>query len=347
MKIVLLLPELEEGGVERHVVSLSAAYVARGHEVLVVSRGGTLVKALAPGVRHMALPVHAKNPLTAAWSALRLAERIRRGKWQILHAESRVPAWVAWWSSALTGMPWGVTAQSCYSCNAGLFPFRRADFVVACSEAVRRHQEACQPGLHIEVIPDGVPDPGLVWQGPPPGDPFTFLFVGRLTAVKGIDVAVDALLKLSEDLPPWRCLVLGDGPLRSELEERVQRAGREDRIHFLGFQRDVFPHMASCSCVLMPSRVEGMPLVLSDIDAIRGMVRELQDLVPGDDPEMWAKRLGDMLKKGVPLPLTPSGDFGFDAMVERYLAVYRRVWEKKPDSSGVRSRGGKGPEDAC
>ena len=359
LKIVLLLPEMEEGGVERHVVSLSAAYAARGHEVLVISRGGALVKALAPGVRHMALPVHRKNPVSAAWSALRLAERVRREGWQILHAESRVPAWVAWWTSAMTGVPWGATAQSCYSCNAGLYPFRRADFVVACSETVRHHQEACQPGLVMEVIPDGIPDPGMRWEGPPAGVPFTFLFVGRLTAVKGIDVAVEALLNVPEDRPPWRFLVLGDGPLRSELEEQVRRRGRGDRMQFLGFRNDVYPHMAACSCLLLPSRVEGLPLVLSeamtmgvpvvasDIDAIRGMVRERELLVPGNDVGAWTARLECILQKGIPSPLTPSGDFGFDTMVDRYLAVYGRVCEGISDGSGVRSRGGKGPKDTC
>ncbi len=352
LKIVLILPELEEGGVERHVVSLSAAYVARGHEVLVVSRGGTLVRALAPGVRHGTMPVHAKNPLTAAWSAIALAKEIRREKWHIIHAESRVPAWVAWWASALAGVPWGATAQSCYSCNVGLFPFRRADFVVACSEAVRRHQEACQPGLSMEVIPDGVPPPGLSWRGPSSDDPVTFLFAGRLTAVKGIDLAVDAFLELPEGLPPWRFLVAGDGPLRENLENRVRRAGMESKISFLGFQQDVFPLMARSSCLIFPSRVEGMPLVLSeamamgvpvlasDIEAVRGMVKESHALVSGEGAGLWAKKLEEIIIKGAPPPLTPSGDFGFDSMVERYLATYRRVIEEK---AGDVSLGGKAP----
>ena len=172
-------------------------------------------------------------------------------------------------------------------------------------------------------------------------------------------MAVEALLNVPEDRPPWRFLVLGDGPLRSELEEQVRRRGRGDRMQFLGFRNDVYPHMAACSCLLLPSRVEGMPLVLSeamtmgvpvvasDIDAIRGMVRERDLLVPGNDVGAWTARLECILQKGIPSPLTPSGDFGFDTMVDRYLAVYGRVCEGISDGSGVRSRGGKGPKDTC
>lgn len=210
----------------------------------------------------------------------------------------------------------------------------------------------------MEVIPDGVPDPGVQWRGPEAGAPVTFLFAGRLTAVKGIDVAVDALLSLPDGVPPWRFLVLGDGPLRGDLEERVRRRG-DDRVQFLGFREDVFDHMATASCLLFPSRVEGMPLALSealrigipvlasDIPAVRGMVREGEALIPAGDVAAWRRAVTMVLEGNAPRGLTPSVDFGFDTMVERYLALYRRVLGQEAGGPMVRDGERKGPEGAC
>ncbi|MDD5424310.1 MAG: glycosyl transferase, partial [Candidatus Omnitrophica bacterium] len=65
MKIVQILPRLETGGVETGVVDLSQRLVKLGHNAVVISNGGELVKQLdAAGIKHYELPVHSKNPLT-------------------------------------------------------------------------------------------------------------------------------------------------------------------------------------------------------------------------------------------------------------------------------------------
>ncbi len=69
MRVVQLLPELNEGGVERGVVELSRELVKRGVESVVVSAGGRLAEQIeADGGRHVAFDVASKNPLTA-WGA--------------------------------------------------------------------------------------------------------------------------------------------------------------------------------------------------------------------------------------------------------------------------------------
>ena len=95
LKILQILPELHEGGVERHVLWLSNALAARGNKVFVVSAGGKMVEELR-GVDHLRLPVHRKNPATALWAAYRIARIARTRGVRILHAHSRVPAWIAW-----------------------------------------------------------------------------------------------------------------------------------------------------------------------------------------------------------------------------------------------------------
>ena len=80
MKIIHILPELEEGGVERHVLWLTEELSSRGHEVAVMSSGGKMVSRLAPGVKHLALPVDVKNPLTAFFCARKIAYLAAREK---------------------------------------------------------------------------------------------------------------------------------------------------------------------------------------------------------------------------------------------------------------------------
>src|SRR5690606_32864632 len=101
--VVQLLPALESGGVERSTIEIADALQRAGHRAIVVSAGGRLVPALeATGARHVTLAVGAKS-LLAPWRALRLRWLLKRLDADIVHARSRLPAWLARW--ALRGRP--------------------------------------------------------------------------------------------------------------------------------------------------------------------------------------------------------------------------------------------------
>ncbi|MCW8880768.1 MAG: glycosyl transferase, partial [Sedimenticola sp.] len=58
MKIIQLLPELNEGGVERGVIELNREFVKRGHESIVISNGGKMVPLITEmGGRHITFDV--------------------------------------------------------------------------------------------------------------------------------------------------------------------------------------------------------------------------------------------------------------------------------------------------
>lgn len=95
LTVVQLLPALQSGGVERSTLEITAALVAAGHRALVVSAGGRLVPQLeAVGGEHVALDIGRKSLSTlrhiAALRALFLRENA-----DIVHARSRLPAWLA------------------------------------------------------------------------------------------------------------------------------------------------------------------------------------------------------------------------------------------------------------
>ena len=87
------------------------------------------------------------------------------------------------------------------------------------------------------------------------------LMVGRLTPVKGIPFAMEALASLAPDVP-WQLNLVGEGEERGDLEDVVGRFGLRDRVAFHGFRRDIFALMAHSDLLIMSSLHEGLPYTL-------------------------------------------------------------------------------------
>ena len=100
LRVLQLLPALDAGGVEKSTLEIAAALIAAGHEATVVSAGGRMVTGLeALGARHITLDIGRKS-----LAVLRHVRTLRQlfADYDIVHARSRIPAWLA--SLALRGM---------------------------------------------------------------------------------------------------------------------------------------------------------------------------------------------------------------------------------------------------
>ena len=96
LTVVQLLPALESGGVERSTLEISEALVAAGHRAIVVSAGGRLLPALRDtGAEHIALDIGRKSLLTLRHVPA-LRKLFAREQADIVHARSRLPAWLGW-----------------------------------------------------------------------------------------------------------------------------------------------------------------------------------------------------------------------------------------------------------
>jgi hypothetical protein len=96
LTVLQLLPALESGGVERGTLEVASALVENGHRALVMSAGGRQVPALLEsGAEHFAWPIGEKT-----FRTLLLVGKLRKflleQKVDIVHARSRVPAWIAY-----------------------------------------------------------------------------------------------------------------------------------------------------------------------------------------------------------------------------------------------------------
>ncbi|NOQ65639.1 MAG: glycosyltransferase [Desulfobacterales bacterium] len=296
MRIMHILPELEEGGVERHVLMLSGQQEEEGHKVYVVSAGGKLVSQLAKKVFHICFPVHIKNPLVAIYCAVRLALLVRKNKIDIIHAHSRVPAWIAMFTRKFTGTPYIITAHGYFSTQAKwiYIPYRKANTVICVSKAVQNGMKNCFAGNTV-VVRNGMPVVNKTWKGSG-GSRVNFLFVGRLTRLKGLQDIINVLSSIESN---WELNVIGDGPLRKELESMTESLKLKDKIIFHGFREDPDEWMERSDCLLFSSYIEGMPLTLaraiqigipviaSDIEPIREMALGKNGLVKSGDSVSW------------------------------------------------------------
>jgi glycosyltransferase involved in cell wall biosynthesis len=137
---------------------------------------------------------------------------------------------------------------------------RFADGIELGAEVTRISGRACDFLPTTRRLPAPAPLPRPVGAGT------KFLFVGRLEAVKGADVMVDAMLKVLESGAGASLVICGTGSMEGALESRVEAAGASDRIAFLSSQpaEIVAGYMAACDCLIVPSRNESIPVVFSE-----------------------------------------------------------------------------------
>ena len=330
MRILHIVPEFDEGGVERYVLQLTAEQIAQGHRVFLATAGGKLEPQLPPEVEVLHLPVQRKNLFTGLYCVYCLAQKC--GQWDILHAHSRVPAWIAWWTSALTKLPWIMTAHAIYSLNAGITPFKHANGVICISEPVKQHLANYLPARTI-IVPNGVRKPSRRWENINNSSQPRFLFVGRLTRLKGLDVVLRALGKLKDRT--WTLDVIGDGSQRNELETLTTELGLQECVTFHGFRDDVEEWMIRSGCLLFPSHQEGiglvvlealnvgLPVLASDLEPLRPL--SSGPLIPPGDVEAWRQAIEKVLNGGAASPLTAEGLTTFEETARRTEEFYREI----------------------
>lgn len=265
MKVVQVLPSLRGGGVEKGTLEVAKYLVDNGHESLVVSAGGPMVRLLeSEGSRHIEWDLGKKSPLTLRhiWSFRRFLEK---EKPDILHLRSRMPAWVCW--LAWRGMPKQrrpklvTTVHGLYSVSKYSEIMCRGEAVIAVSETVRTYILSNYPNTsedRICRIYRGV-DPSEFPYGYMPADEWTEQFYsefpqargkkilclpGRLTRLKGQHDFIDLVSKLCTDRDDIHGLIVGgEDPKRQEyaqeLYSRARDMGLGDNISFTGARADI------------------------------------------------------------------------------------------------------------
>ena len=274
MRIVQLLPELNEGGVERGTVELSRELVKLGHESIVISAGGKLSKQIEQeGAKHIVFDVCSKNPLTIFSRMRKLSKLFKELKPDILHARSRVPAWLTYLANKKLRFPFVTTVHGFNSVNFYSAVMVKGERVICVSGAIKSH---IQKHYHIDekkitVIPRGI---DLEKFNPKHTDSvFTDIFktkhrlrekmivstVGRITQLKDLETFIRALAVLKNTTPNIVGLIVGG--VREDkqnyfesLQALIKELGLEEHIIFTGSQSHVAEIYALSDVVVSSSK---------------------------------------------------------------------------------------------
>ena len=96
------------------------------------------------------------------------------------------------------------------------------------------------------------------------------IFAGRLLSHKNVDVLIKSIQLIKGKIPKIKCLIIGDGPEKNDLEALVQKFNLEKNINFLGFLEnhdDVYAIMKSSKVFVLPSTREGFGIVAIEANA--------------------------------------------------------------------------------
>lgn len=263
--ILQLIPDLDSGGVERGTLEIARELVKREHRSLVISNGGRLVEQLErEGSTHIRWPIGKKSPLTV-WQVARLRALFRDEQIDLVHARSRVPAWVAWlaWKSLPehSRPRFITTVHGLYSPNAYSKIMTRGEVVIAVSrtiEAYLRNHYPDVPMSKVHRIVRGV-DPAEFPRGYQPStawrDEFQRQFPqtvgralltlpGRITRLKGHVDFIELIRRVRAEHPLVHGLIVGGEDVRKaaygqELRDLVAQRGLAEHITFTGHRSDI------------------------------------------------------------------------------------------------------------
>jgi len=359
LTVVQLIPALQSGGAERSALEIARALVAAGHQSVVISAGGRLVSQLeAEGSRHITLDIGRKS-LGTFMKVGALRRVLRELKPDIVHARSRLPAWVGWWAiKGLKPSPHFVTTVHGLN-TPGRYSsiLLRGERVIAVSQTLRdymlSHYAWLEPS-RVRVIPRGI-DPDAFPYGHRPDDTWHKAFFAefpnlagaplltlpaRGTRLKGHHDAIELVAELKRRGIDVRLLLLGViEPGReayvAELRTLIHTRGLDSQVALTPPRADVRDIYAISSLVLQLSNkpesfgrtvIEALSLCRPVLGYAHGGVGELlaelypAGRVPPSDQERLVERAAELLRVAPPIPMLQS--YRLSDMQHATLALY-------------------------
>jgi glycosyltransferase involved in cell wall biosynthesis len=363
MKIAFLLTRADPvGGAQIHVRDLALAVRSKGHLATVITSGsGPFIDDLrahqAPVIvlKHLSAPISAVQDIRAFREVQATLRNLRP---DLITTHSSKAGILGRLAGRTLNIPAIYTAHG-WSFTPGIAPvwagiYRRIERVAAAlsskiitvSEFDR--QLALQARLTSEdrlvTVYNGIPDVTPERRADPARNPVRLVMVARFEPQKDHPTLLHALAGLKDQA--WELDLIGDGPLRRDMELLAQNLQLGTRVRFLGHRRDVDQCLAESQISLLVSNWEGFPLTILEAmraglpvvaSSVAGIGEAVQDertgyLVPRGDVMLLRDRIGRLLRS--PTLRTEMGAMGrnrwekhftLDQMVNRTLDVYRQV----------------------
>ena len=253
--IVQLVPNLNEGGVERGVVELNAHLIKHGFKSSVITASGKLIKQIVHdgGTVHR-INIASKNPFIFIYGLFRLKKCFKQIKPDIIHARSRIPAWQAYMVNKSLKIPFVTTVHGFNHISKYSEIMTKGDIVIAVSNPIRDYIQTHYnvPSGRIRIIHRGI-DPDLFNPGKLDhqwiesfknqfglNDTLIVSIVGRITELKDHPTFVRALQQLKNQRSVKGLIVggipTGNNVYYNELKALVAALDLEEDIIFTDSQ---------------------------------------------------------------------------------------------------------------
>ncbi len=218
---------------------------------------------------------------------------------------------------------------------------------------VRREGTSIATGKtpRIVSISNGVPVPELPWRlrsewsrAP------RAVFVGRLAPEKGLDILIEAWLKVRARFPTAQLILVGEGPERAAIENQTRAIGltigHGQAVSIPGSVIDSTDTLRQADLFILPSREEGMsialleamalglPVVASSIPGNRRLIDDLEQgrLIPNGDPTALARAIIEQWENpdratqmGLAARQRVEREFSIEAVAKAHLALFREL----------------------
>jgi len=363
MKIAFMVTRAEPvGGAQIHVRDLATAVKEQGHSPAVITSGsGPFIDDLrARGIpvtqlRHLVGPIRPFRDVRAFRELLAVLKELRP---DLLTAHGAKVGMMGRVASRALRVPLIVTVHG-WACAPGTPAVQAAvsrrlerligplaSKVITVSEFDRRFGlEARLVAEHrVVTVHNGMPDVAPDLRADPSRSPPRMVMVARFEPQKDHVTLIRALAGLQT--PPWTMDLIGDGPLRHQMESLARELGLSDRIRFLGQRKDVAQLLAQAQVSLLVSNWEGLPLSILEsmraglpvvASSVGGVGESIRDqatgyLVPRGDVGLLRERVERLVTNPELRARMGAGGrcyyeqhFTLDQMVKNTLAVYQEV----------------------
>ena len=367
--VLHILPNFGFGGAERMAMHLMLNLNKSLYEVASVSlydRQGTDIEAALDqaGIRVWYLGKHLGFDHRMFW---RLGKVLREFRPDVVHTHRYVLRYLLPWIAVRLGRIWVHTVHNVAEKEVDLIgrwihsiAFRLGVVPVAIAEEVKYSLKKVYSLRSVPLIPNGISladfalDKGIrkIWrtrEGFEDGH-LLYVYVARLSPQKDPFCLLHAFAIAVSQNDNLRLLIVGDGPLRSDVEERVKALGLNNYVRFLGVRTDIPEILAAVDVFVLSSRWEGNPLSVMEAmaagkpviaTAVGGVPELVKDgisgiLVPPQNPEALAKAMIQLAqnsslrqKMGEAARQYAMEYFSVERMAKEYERLYTKLLESR------------------
>ena len=359
MRIVQILPELNEGGVERGTVELNREFIKKGLSSFVISAGGKLEEQInIDGGTHIKFDSCSKNILSVFSRVQKLKKILKEINPDIIHVRSRVPAWLVYFANKSLKIKVVSTVHGFNSVSFYSRIMTKANAVICVSNSIKDYIQTNYNTSEeiITVIPRGIDlevfnplniDNSFINNFKNKynlEDKFIISSVGRITQLKDYETFIQAIHIVKSKIPNIKALIVGG--VRSDKEDYlkslkvlIKELDLEDNIIFTGSQSKVSEIYSLSNVVVSSSKkpesfgravaeaiAMNTPVIATNHGGVKDIIIENENgffFEVGDEKEL-ALKIIDSKKLSFDGYSYISSTFSLDNMLDSTIAVYKK-----------------------